>query len=68
MNTLENIKVSLQSNPDLNEDIKRKLFGLTEIFHKKLQYYFQKISIFLLYLFGFCYIILIVLFTFTKED
>lgn len=36
MNTLEEIKVSLQSNPNLNDDIRKKLFELVTIFHKKL--------------------------------
>ena len=36
MNTLEAIKVSLQSNPNLNDDIRKKLFELVTIFHKKL--------------------------------
>ena len=36
MNSLEDIKVSLQSNPNLNDDIRIKLFGLVTIFHKKL--------------------------------
>jgi len=36
MNTLDNIKVSLQSNPNLNDEIINKLFGLVTIFHKKL--------------------------------
>ena len=36
MNTLEAIKVSLQSNPNLNDEIRNKLFGLVTIFHKKL--------------------------------
>lgn len=36
MNSLEEIKVSLQSNPNLNDEIKEKLFRLVEIFHKKL--------------------------------
>ena len=35
MNTLEEIKVSLQSNPNLNDDIRKKLFELVTIFHKK---------------------------------
>jgi len=36
MNTLDNIKVSLQSNPNLTDEIRNKLFGLVTIFHKKL--------------------------------
>ena len=36
MNTLEEIKVSLQSNPNLNDDIREKIFELVTIFHKKL--------------------------------
>jgi len=36
MNSLDNIKVSLQSNPNLNEEIKVKLFELVNIFHKKI--------------------------------
>ena len=36
MNTLEAINVSLQSNPNLNDDIRKKLFELVTIFHKKL--------------------------------
>ena len=36
MNSLEEIKVSLQSNPNLNDDIRIKLFGLVKMFHKKL--------------------------------
>lgn len=36
MNSLEQIKASLQSNPNLNGDIKERLFGLVTIFHKKL--------------------------------
>ena len=33
---LDDIKASLQSNPNLNDDIRVKLFGLVTIFHKKL--------------------------------
>lgn len=33
---LEQIKVSLQSNPNLNDAIRSKLFELVQIFHKKL--------------------------------
>ncbi len=36
MNSLEEIKVSLQSNPNLNDEIRNKLFGLVTIFNKKL--------------------------------
>ena len=36
MNSLEDIKASLQSNPNLNDNIRIKLFGLVTIFHKKL--------------------------------
>ena len=36
MNSLEEIKASLQSNPNLNDEIRNKLFGLVTIFHKKL--------------------------------
>lgn len=36
MDTLEQIKVSLQSNPNLNDEIRNKLFELVTIFHKKL--------------------------------
>lgn len=36
MDTLEQIKVSLTNNPNLNNDIKDKLFNLVMIFHKKL--------------------------------
>ena len=36
MNALDIIKVSLQSNPNLNDEIRNKLFGLVTIFHKKL--------------------------------
>jgi len=35
-NSLEIIKDSLQSNSNLNEDIRKKLFELVTIFHKKL--------------------------------
>ena len=33
---LDDIKASLQSNPNLNDEIRVKLFGLVTIFHKKL--------------------------------
>ena len=33
---LDDIKASLQSNPNLNDEIRIKLFGLVTIFHKKL--------------------------------
>ena len=36
MNSLEEIKESLQSNPNLNDGIKSKLFELVAIFHKKI--------------------------------
>ena len=36
MNTLDEIKVSLQNNPNLNDETRIKLFGLVTIFHKKL--------------------------------
>ena len=36
MSTLEDIKVSLQNNSNLNEEVKRKMFELVNIFHKKL--------------------------------
>ena len=36
MNSLEQIKESLQSNPNLSNEIKSKLFGLVKIFHNKL--------------------------------
>ena len=36
MDSLEQIKVSLQSNPNLNESICTKLFELVNIFHKKM--------------------------------
>lgn len=36
MNLLEEIKVSLQNNPNLNQEIKIKMLGLVNIFHKKL--------------------------------
>ena len=36
MNSLDEIKVSLQSNPNLNDGIKSKLFELVAIFHKKI--------------------------------
>ncbi len=35
MNALDIIKASLQSNPNLNDEIRNKLFGLVTIFHKK---------------------------------
>ena len=36
MNSLEQIKESLQSNPNVSNEIKSKLFGLVKIFHSKL--------------------------------
>ncbi len=36
MNSLEEIKESLQSNPNLNDDMREKLFELVTIFNKKL--------------------------------
>lgn len=36
MDSLEQIKISLQSNPNLNDSIRAKLFGLINIFHKKM--------------------------------
>jgi len=36
MDSLEQIKVSLQSNPNLSDEIRSKLFELVTIFHKKL--------------------------------
>ena len=36
MNFLEEIKISLQNNPNLNEDIRNKLFELVIVFNKKL--------------------------------
>ena len=36
MNLLEEIKVSLQNNPNLDQEIKIKMLGLVNIFHKKL--------------------------------
>ena len=33
---LDDVKASLQSNPNLNDEIRIKLFGLVTIFHKKL--------------------------------
>ena len=36
MDSLEQIKISLQSNPNLNESICTKLFELVNIFHKKM--------------------------------
>ena len=36
MNSLEEIKVSLQMNPNLDDQIRTKIYGLVTIFHKKL--------------------------------
>lgn len=36
MDTLDQIKVSLQNNPNLNDDIRNKMFELVTVFHKKL--------------------------------
>lgn len=36
MDSLEQIKFSLQSNPNLNNDIRNKLFELVKVFNKKL--------------------------------
>ena len=36
MDFLEQIKLSLKSNPNINDDIRNKFFELISIFHKKL--------------------------------
>ena len=36
MNSLEEIKVSLRVNPNLDDQVRTKIFGLVTIFHKKL--------------------------------
>ena len=36
MNSLEEIKVSLRVNPNLDDQLRTKIFGLVTIFHKKL--------------------------------
>lgn len=36
MDSLEEIKASLKNNPNLNDEIRNKLFELTIVFHKKL--------------------------------
>lgn len=36
MNTLEDIKVSLSNNPNLNDDIRNKIFELVIVYNKKL--------------------------------
>lgn len=36
MNTLDEIKVSLQNNPNINDDIRIKLYGLVSTLNKKL--------------------------------